>query len=53
MKTGIHFLYLAQFFLERGKFQIKVTEKIKLHFTINNYYSFFFFENSAVFETGG
>jgi len=32
MKTNIHFLsYLAEFFLEREKFQTKVVQKIKTH----------------------
>ena len=32
MKTNTHILsYLAKFFLELGKFQTKVTQKIKTH----------------------
>jgi hypothetical protein len=40
MKTIIHFVsYLAQFYLELGKFQAKVVQKIKTHFMFNNFFS--------------
>jgi hypothetical protein len=47
MTTKIHYLsYLAQFFLQWELCQTEVVEKIKTHFTFNN----FFFENRAVYE---
>jgi len=48
MKTNIHLRsYLAQFFLEREMFEIKVVEKIKTHFMFNN--SLFSPENRAIY----
>ena len=47
MKTNIHLrTYLAQFFLEREVYQIKVVEKIKTHVLC----LISFFENLAVYE---
>jgi len=46
MKTYVHFWYLAEF-LEWENFQAKVAEKIKTHFTFND---FFPPENRAVYE---
>jgi hypothetical protein len=46
MKTDIHFWsYLAHFILEWKMFQTKVTEKIKTHFMLNN---FFFCKSSGL-----
>jgi hypothetical protein len=46
MKTDIHFLYFAQFFLRRETFRTKVEEKIKTHFMIK----IFFGENRAAYD---
>jgi uncharacterized Fe-S cluster-containing MiaB family protein len=48
MKTNIHSLsYLAQFFLERKRFQTKVVDKIKTYILCSvNFLS----ENRAVYE---
>ena len=48
MKTNVHFLsYLAQFFLEREIFRVKVLEEIKTHYIFK---TFFFLENLAFCE---
>jgi hypothetical protein len=47
MKFCVHFVCLAEFFLEWEMLQTKVVEKIKTHFIFNN---FFFFENRTVYE---
>jgi len=37
VETNVQFsFYLADFFLEREMFQIKVSEKIRTHFMFNN-----------------
>jgi hypothetical protein len=48
MKTIVHlWSYLTECFLELEMFQTKFLEKIKTHFTSNN---FFFFQNHAFYE---